>query len=301
MSENRFKIVFDGALLPGVEITTAKLNLAELFKCDVSAIERLFRGEPVALKHNLSQADAQTYLTALAKTGVDARIEAEPSIELNLSEVKPITAPLPEANTSPYAPPHPPVGEVNTTFSELKVFSVQGRIGRLRYLAWSLAALLIMGGAAGTLGLGLLAGDNMVLAAIVCVVGLLAYFYVNITISVQRLHDLGWSGWLWFLNLVPIVGGLFPIALAVIPGNPGANRYGAPQPPNSTAVKVLAGLWLVVIAVVFVGALAGGLSAVTEEYESTMSSSYEIDESAENVEADDAAQPAQPPVDYGQE
>ena len=301
MSEKRFKIVFDGALLPGVEITTAKLNLAELFKCDVSAIERLFSGEPVALKHNLSQADAHTYLTALAKTGVDARIEAEPSIELDLSEVKPVTAPLPEADTSPYAPPRAPVGEVNTTFSELKVFSVQGRIGRLRYLAWSQAALRIRCGVAGAVGLGLLASDNMVLAAIVCVVGLLAYFYVNITISVQRLHDLGWSGWLWFLNLVPVVGGLFPIAMAVIPGNPGANRYGAPQPPNSTAVKVLAGLWLVVIAVVFVGALAGGLSAVTQEYESTMSSSYEIDEPAENVEADDAAQPALPPVDYEKE
>ncbi|MGH8412923.1 MAG: DUF805 domain-containing protein, partial [Pseudomonas sp.] len=37
MSDNRFKIVFDGALLPGVESTTAKLNLAELFKSDVDA------------------------------------------------------------------------------------------------------------------------------------------------------------------------------------------------------------------------------------------------------------------------
>ncbi len=77
MSETRYKIVFDGALLPGVDITTAKLNLAELFKSDVSAIERLFNGRPVALKRDLSQADAQTYLQALSKTGIDARIEAE--------------------------------------------------------------------------------------------------------------------------------------------------------------------------------------------------------------------------------
>lgn len=34
MSDSRFKIVFDGALRPGVESTTAKLNLAELFKSD---------------------------------------------------------------------------------------------------------------------------------------------------------------------------------------------------------------------------------------------------------------------------
>ena len=83
MSDNRFKIVFDGALLPGVDVTTAKLNLAELFKSDVAAIERLFSGRPVALKRDLTQADAQTYLQALTKTGIDARIESEPSIELN--------------------------------------------------------------------------------------------------------------------------------------------------------------------------------------------------------------------------
>jgi hypothetical protein len=44
MSEPRYKIVFDGALQPGVDITTAKLNLADLFKSDVAAIERLFNG-----------------------------------------------------------------------------------------------------------------------------------------------------------------------------------------------------------------------------------------------------------------
>ena len=55
MSDNRFKIVFDGALLPGVESTTAKLNLAELFKSNVEAIEKLFTGRPVALKRDPSR------------------------------------------------------------------------------------------------------------------------------------------------------------------------------------------------------------------------------------------------------
>ncbi|RON03436.1 DUF805 domain-containing protein [Pseudomonas brassicacearum] len=306
MSEYRFKIVFDGALLPGVDITTAKLNLAELFKSDVAAIERLFSGKPVALKHDLSHADAQTYLNALSKTGIDARIEAEPSIELNLTDVHDsssatYTAPTLGDNESPYSPPRAPVGEALPEFSELKVFSVQGRIGRLRYLAWSLVALLIMGAIAGVFGLSLLSGNQMLLSTIVCVVAFVAYLYINITISVQRLHDLGWSGWLWFLNLVPFIGSLFPFALAALPGNVGANRYGAPQPPNSTAVKVLCGLWLVVIAVVFVGALAGGLSTLTEEYESTSTSSYGSSEPADAVEVDDAAKAAQPPVDYEKE
>ncbi|EXF92216.1 membrane protein [Pseudomonas fluorescens HK44] len=306
MSEHRFKIVFDGALLPGVDITTAKLNLAQLFKSDVAAIERLFSGKPVALKHDLSHTDAQTYLNALSKTGIDARIEAEPSIELNLTDIHEsssaaYTTPTLGDNESPYSPPRAPVGEALPEFSELKVFSVQGRIGRLRYLAWSLVALLIIGAIAGVFGLSLLAGNQMVLSTIVCVVAFVAYLYINITISVQRLHDLGWSGWLWFLNLVPFIGSLFPFALAVLPGNVGANRYGAPQPPNSTAVKILCGLWLMVIAVVFVGALAGGLSTLTEEYESTSTSSYGRSEPADAVKADDAAKAAQPPVDYEKE
>ena len=69
MSDSRFKIVFDGALRPGVESTTAKLNLAELFKSDVDAIEKLFTGRPVALKRDLSHSDAETYLTALHNAG----------------------------------------------------------------------------------------------------------------------------------------------------------------------------------------------------------------------------------------
>lgn len=107
MSEVRYKIVFDGALLPGVEATTAKLNLAELFKTDVAAIERLFSGRPVALKRDLSQADAQTYLQALTKTGIAARIENEPRVELNLSDVHEHTPAHPALSTdpeSPYAP-----------------------------------------------------------------------------------------------------------------------------------------------------------------------------------------------------
>ncbi len=84
MSDNRFKIVFDGALLPGVESTTAKLNLAELFKSNVEAIEKLFTGRPVALKRDLARPDAETYLTALKNAGIDARIEAEQPVAFSL-------------------------------------------------------------------------------------------------------------------------------------------------------------------------------------------------------------------------
>ncbi|UWF48798.1 DUF805 domain-containing protein [Pseudomonas sp. N3-W] len=325
MSENRYKIVFDGALLPGVDATTAKLNLAELFKSDVAAIERLFSGQPVALKRDLTHADAQTYLQALTKTGINARIEAEPALELNLSDVQehtPISAqPATADPESPYAPPRAAVGETLPEFGTLKAFTVEGRIGRLRYLAWMMALMLVLIGVTGSfvsIGFSLIALTSTVglvigglLGVLVCV----AFAVVAIQISVQRLHDLGWSGWLYLLTLVPFVGSLFPFLLMVLPGNATANRYGSPPPPNSTGVKVLSSLWVLFFAVVFLGALTGGIGALQNEYDSVTESSYESGsvttdeveaEPAATVEqapnsADDAAEPAQPPVDSAKE
>ncbi|MDF9775463.1 DUF805 domain-containing protein [Pseudomonas baetica] len=321
MGENHFKIVFEGALLPGVDITTAKLNLAELFKSDVSAIERLFTGRPVALKRNLSQADAQTYLQALSKTGIDARIEAETPIELNLADVHDHAPASGQASfadpQSPYAPPRAPVGEVAAEFATLKPFSFDGRIGRLRYLAWTLVlstVLLAVCGVFALVALALIGADStagLILGSLLALILFVGFVFVSIQITVQRLHDVGWSGWLWLLNLVPFVGSFFPFVIMVVPGNDTANRYGPPPPPNSTAVKVLSSLWLIVIALVLFGSLAGGLTAIREEYKSAAQSSYEsssvtTDEIGVEVEpapnsVDDAAEEVQPPVDSAKE
>ena len=324
MSEVRYKIVFDGALLPGVEATTAKLNLAELFKTDVAAIERLFSGRPVALKRNLSQADAQTYLQALTKTGIAARIENEPRVELNLSDVHEHTPAHPPLSTdpeSPYAPPRAAVGEALPEFATLKAFSFEGRIGRLRYLAWTMVLMLVtlgIGAVLGIFGLALISTDSsagLILGGLLAFILIVVLGFVSIQFSVQRLHDIGWSGWLWLLTLVPFVGSFFPFVMMIMPGNNTANRYGAPPPPNSTAVKVLSALWLVFVAILFIGGLTGGLTAIQSEYESATESRYESDsvitEEIEDqtaaeaepapISADDAAEEARPPVDSAKE
>lgn len=277
MSENRFRIVFDGALLPGVDVTTAKLNLAALFKSEVTAIERLFSGRPVALKRDLSHADAQAYLQALSKTGIDARIESEPSIKLNLPDVHEHAAPdhhLPIEPESPYAPPRAVVGETLPPFSALRPFSFTGRIGRLRYLAWTMALTLValgIGSGFTVFGFALIRSNSvagLILAALMAFILIVVFAVLSIQFTAQRLHDLGLSGWLWLLTLVPFVGSVFPFVIMAVPGNDTANRFGAPAPPNSTAVKILSALWLVFIAILFIGGLAGGLTAIQNEYES---------------------------------
>ena len=312
MSDNRFKIVFDGALLPGVESTTAKLNLAELFKSEVDAIEKLFTGRPVALKRDLSRPDAETYLNALKNAGVDARIETEQPVAFNLAETHE-TGSGPSAAASPYAPPRAAVGDDLPEFSTLKVFTIHGRIGRLRYLAWTLVltvAMLVASGIIATAGFAVATASptaGMILGILLGFALFVALLWVSVQIAVQRLHDLGWSGWLWFLNLVPLVNSVFPILLLVLPGNAGANQYGAPPPRNSTAVKVLATLWLAFIPVMLAIVVTLGMNGYLNQLEANVDSSYEsssITSDADTdqsviVEEDDAqsADEAAEPVD----
>ena len=79
---------------------------------------------------------------------------------------------------------------------------------------------------------------------------------IGVFIGVQRLHDMGWSGWLWLLNFVPVIGSVFALLMLIIPGTQGVNRYGPPPPPNSTGVKVLAWLFLLVPVTGIVAAIA---------------------------------------------
>lgn len=318
MSDNRFKIVFDGALLPGVESTTAKLNLAELFKSDVEAIEKLFTGRPVALKRDLSRPDAETYLNALKNAGVDARIEAEQPVAFSLAETHETTSGTSDFSqpaASPYAPPRAAVGDDLPEYAPLNVFTIHGRIGRLRYLAWTLVltvAMLVASGIIATAGFAVATASptaGIILGSLLGFALFVAILWVSVQIAVQRLHDLGWSGWLWFLNLVPLVNSVFPILLLVLPGNAGANQYGAPPPRNSTAVKVLATLWLAFIPVMLAIVVTLGMNGYLNQLEANMDSGYEnssitsddatdqsvIVDEEEAQSADEAAEPVDSP------
>ncbi|BAP41914.1 DUF805 domain-containing protein [Pseudomonas sp. LJDD11] len=276
MAAPHYRIVFDGQLREGVQLETAKLNLAQLFKTEVGAVASLFSGQPVALKQGLALADAERYLQALQEAGVQARIEPEHDISLSLDKVEPVpqTRPAIDADTlSPYAPPKAQV-DTPSAYAELKVFSLSGRIGRLRYLAWSLLVLVITSPLSLLAGLMMSASDGAGSVAMLLVgVGIAAAL---IPMGVQRLHDIGWSGWCMLLNLVPVVGSFFPLVMCLMPGSKGVNAYGPPPPANSTTVKVITGLWLAALALLFVVVLftgAGMFKSLKEHMEVTSSHS----------------------------
>lgn len=270
MPDTHVKIVFEGQLRDGVSLETAKRNLAQLFKSEVSAIERLFNGQPVALKRGLIYSEADRYLKALHEAGIDARIESDPAISLTLEEVSlpsPYRTPVDPPEASPYAPPKAQV-DTPVLRSELKVFSIHGRIGRLRYLAWSL--VLIAVGALVASTCAAIMSVSLVAGGLLGTIAVIALAVVSIQMGVQRLHDIGWSGWFLLLNLVPFLGSFFPFVMLLMPGNATTNAYGAPPPPNTRAVKVLCGLWLVVI-VLFIALTAfTGIASMTKELQGTV-------------------------------
>lgn len=306
MNPPRYKIVFDGQLMPEASLEMVKTNLARLFKSDLARIDSLFSGTPVALKRDLGEGEAEQYLTALQRAGAKVRKELDQAASLSLvpteaetvqaEQVKQAAAPhmtcpkcgheqakaaecsacgiiiekylarqaqLAEAApapaavataASPYAPPQANVAEQLPQYSELKVLGVSGRIGRVRYLGWLMAMTLcfipIM-----LIGTGI-AAMSSTLAMLALGIASIAAVVIGIFIGVQRLHDIGWSGWLLLVHLIPVVGSVFALLLLIIPGTQGVNRYGPPPPPNSTAVKVLAWLFLLVPVTGIVAAIA---------------------------------------------
>jgi uncharacterized membrane protein YhaH (DUF805 family) len=144
---------------------------------------------------------------------------------------------------NPYRPPTAAVVDGGVLTEPVKVFSVSGRIGRVRYLAYSIALYFLCGFAA------------MLLMFIHPVAGLLPYavMFVHLfMLTIQRCHDFDMSGWLSLLVLVPLLNLMF----LLVPGTDGANRYGGPTPPNTAGVLVLAWLFPVVAGLGVVAAIA---------------------------------------------
>ena len=57
----------------------------------------------------------------------------------------------------------------------------------------------------------------------------------------RRLHDIGKSGWLQLLGLIPVIGWILLIYWCAQPGEPGSNAYGAPPAGGAPAIDMAPG------------------------------------------------------------
>jgi uncharacterized membrane protein YhaH (DUF805 family) len=109
-----------------------------------------------------------------------------------------------------------------------------GRASRSEYWWWALfTAVVILVLALPTAVIGVQTspdgGKTPGLAAVplLVLVGLfyLAVLVPSLAVTVRRLHDTGYSGWLVLLGLIPSVGGLILLVFALLPPSPAGAKY----------------------------------------------------------------------------
>ncbi len=159
-------------------------------------------------------------------------------------------------SSNPYAAPRAAVSDVETVqeFQEVRLWSASGRIGRLRYIAYAVGGTLLGAALAGAL-VAFMGGIGAILAVLVYI----AMLVFSVLTMIQRSHDMDWSGWTVLLSLIPFVGLIWLFKA----GSEGVNDYGAPPPPNTTAVKILA---LILPILFIVGILAAIAIPAYAEY-----------------------------------
>ena len=126
------------------------------------------------------------------------------------------------------------MADAGDAMQPVRLFSASGRIGRARYIAYGFG-LYLLSMLAGVVGARLFGEVGAVLATVAWV----AMAVLGVMLTIQRCHDFNVTGWLALLIVVPLANLVF----LLIPGTDGPNRFGAPTPPNSVGVLVVA--WLI--------------------------------------------------------
>jgi len=158
-----------------------------------------------------------------------------------------------EANR--FAPPGAQVADVadpGVGFQPVRLWPPNGRIGRLRMLAYGAGlyvAFLVVSSALGFIA-GLTQSPNATLA--VGVLAFVVYLVAATIILIQRSHDMNLSGWWSIAAMIPLVG----LVWLFKGGTPGANRWGPPPPPNGLGVRIVGWMLPIVIVVGIVAAIA---------------------------------------------
>jgi uncharacterized membrane protein YhaH (DUF805 family) len=148
---------------------------------------------------------------------------------------------------NPYVAPRAALEDAAEEYQPVSLFSVAGRIGRARYILYTMGLPLLVVFVVGLVGA--LLGPA---GAVLMIAGWIGVIVLSFMLTVQRCHDFDASGWLAIVGLIPLVNLLFWF----IPGTDGPNRFGARTPPNSTGVLVA--VWIV--PALFIGGIVAAVS-----------------------------------------
>lgn len=143
--------------------------------------------------------------------------------------------------------------------------SLNGRFGRLSYIAWygflnliTVFAVIALSLALGIFNLSTQSLDSHFIDTLTGLGGLgfliisVLYFYFNLVIQVRRFHDMNRSGWLILLFIVPLVNIFVFFYLLLGSGTQGINHYG-PQRISAIWEKILAWFMIVITVLSILG------------------------------------------------
>lgn len=153
------------------------------------------------------------------------------------------------------------VPSVDATYQP-QFFSIHGRLGRLRYLAFTWLSVILLSFVSGLV--------SAIALPLVARIGFAQPIYIGIAAAIliylpiigasfiytkRRLNDLDFSGWLGLLMLIPFLNILCGLYLLFAPGSSGNNRYGA-KPEKNSGLLIVAGILVPVIVVGILAAIA---------------------------------------------
>jgi uncharacterized membrane protein YhaH (DUF805 family) len=156
---------------------------------------------------------------------------------------------------NPYSAPDANLSETDLADEtyQPKFFSLKGRIGRVRYFAYSYLSIFLLMFVAGLLAAIVIpltgGGNGSSAAAIVFLIALyVPMIAIGFVMMIRRLNDLNQSGWLSLLMLVPLLNFFFALYLMFGAGTSGANKYG-PKPAKNSTLMVIGALLPIILVV----------------------------------------------------
>ncbi|GLR13542.1 hypothetical protein GCM10007907_23320 [Chitinimonas prasina] len=187
---------------------------------------------------------------------------------------------------NPYHSPNAQLDQLDDqeTYSP-RFFSVDGRLGRVRYLAYSIGVSL-----PGYLLIGVsaaIAAASQNLGMVLLGVSVLLMLAGTLIIVGRRLHDLDLNRWFALLMLVPYLNGLFGLYLLFAPGTKGRNRFGPMPEQNGRSVIVVA---CILPAVFIIGILAAIAIPQYAEYTKKAKAAQQQGQSAAPVQIPEASE-----------
>ncbi|NHZ65580.1 DUF805 domain-containing protein [Massilia genomosp. 1] len=133
-----------------------------------------------------------------------------------------------------------------------RMFQKEGRIGRVRYLVYEMVITVLTVAAMSVLLSWLIPAYGPMLSMFAVAVWIPSTA-VTLVVTRRRLHDLGKSGWLGLLHLVPVANLFFGLWMVFGRGDPDANQFGVPPAPTTRPLVIAAFLIPVAIIAVLPG------------------------------------------------